>query len=124
MRVGLGATAALALGTCLATGALADETSNATLFGSMTAVSQDMLNRAGQDANNFLMTHGDYTQKRYFPNRQINTMNVRHLHPAWVFQTEVKETLETAPIIVNGVMYVTTAFDHVYALDARTGAEI
>jgi len=124
MRVGLGATAALALGTCLATGALADETSNATLFGSMTAVSQDMLNRAGQDANNFLMTHGDYTQKRYFPNRQINTMNVRHLHPAWIFQTEVKETLETAPIIVNGVMYVTTAFDHVYALDARTGAEI
>jgi alcohol dehydrogenase (cytochrome c) len=124
MRVGLGATAALAFGTCLATGALADETSNATLFGSMTAVSQDMLNRAGQDANNFLMTHGDYTQKRYFPNRQINTMNVRHLHPAWIFQTEVKETLETAPIIVNGVMYVTTAFDHVYALDARTGAEI
>jgi PQQ-dependent dehydrogenase (methanol/ethanol family) len=124
MRVGLGATAALALGTCLATGALADETSNATLFGNMTAVSQDMLNRAGQDANNFLMTHGDYTQKRYFPNRQINTMNVRHLHPAWIFQTEVKETLETAPIIVNGVMYVTTAFDHVYALDARTGAEI
>lgn len=108
----------------LAATARADEVKSATLYANMTTVSQEMLNRAGEDANNFLMTHGDYTQKRYFPNRQINTMNVRHLHVAWIFQTEVKETQETAPIVVNGVMYVTTAFDHVYALDARTGLEL
>jgi glucose dehydrogenase len=41
-----------------------------------------------------------------------------------MFQTEVKESLETTPIVVNGIMYVTTAFDHVYALDARTGEQI
>ncbi len=121
---GVALAALLAFGTILGTSARADEVNRATLYGDMTTVSQDMLNRAGQDANNFLMTHGDYTQKRYFPNRQINTMNVRHLHPAWIFQTEVKETQETAPIVVDGVMYVTTAFDHVYALDARTGAEL
>ena len=49
---------------------------------------------------------------------------MRHLHPAWIFSTEVKELLETSPIIVNGVMYVTTSYSHVYALDAKTGAEI
>ena len=38
--------------------------------------------------------------------------------------TEVKELLETSPIVVNGVMYVTTSFSHVYALDAKTGVEI
>ena len=32
--------------------------------------------------------------------------------------------METTPIVVNGVMYVTTAFNHVYALDARTGEEL
>ena len=32
--------------------------------------------------------------------------------------------METTPIVVNGVMYVTTSFDHVYALDARTGKEM
>lgn len=122
MTGGVALATLLALGSTL--GARADEVNRATLYGDMTSVSQDMLNRAGQDANNFLMTHGDYTQKRYFPNRQINTMNVRHLHPAWIFQTEIKETQETAPIVVDGVMYVTTAFDHVYALDARTGAEL
>ena len=32
--------------------------------------------------------------------------------------------METSPIIANGVMYVSTAFDHVYALDAKTGQQI
>ena len=44
--------------------------------------------------------------------------------PAWIFQTEVRESLETSPIVVNGVMFVTTSFNHVYALDARTGEEL
>jgi alcohol dehydrogenase (cytochrome c) len=87
-------------------------------------VTQDMLNRAGADATNFLHTNGDYGQSRYYPNQQINPSNVGHLHPAWIFQTNVKESLETTPIVVNGVMFVTTSFSQVYALDARTGAEI
>ena len=31
--------------------------------------------------------------------------------------------METTPIVVNGIMYVTTSFNHVYALDARTGEQ-
>ena len=57
------------------------------------------------------------------PGKQINTSNVGKLHPAWIFQTEVKESLETTPIVVNGVMYVTTSFNHVYAINAKTGEE-
>jgi len=102
----------------------ADEIKNATKFGNMNTVTQDLLNRAGGDGNNFLHTNGDYSQSRFFPNKQINVSNVSKLRPAWVFQTEVKDTMETSPIVVNGVMYVTTAFDHVYALDARTGEEL
>ena len=88
-----------------------------------TPVSQDQLNAAAGDDNNFLHTNGNYDQTRYFPGKQINTSNVGKLHPAWIFQTEVKESLETTPIVVNGVMYVTTSFDHVYALNAKTGEE-
>jgi len=86
-------------------------------------VSQEQLNAAAGDANNFLHTNGNYDQTRYFPGKQINTSNVGKLHPAWIFQTEVKESLETTPIVVNGVMYVTTSFDHVYAINAKTGEE-
>ena len=53
----------------------AEEVKAATLYGNMTAVTQDMLNRAGGDANNFLHTNGNYEQTRYYPARQIETGN-------------------------------------------------
>lgn len=102
----------------------AEEVKGATKYGDMRTVTQRMLNAAAGDGNNFLHTNHNYKQTRFYPNAQINTSNVHRLRPAWIFQTEVKETMETTPIVVNGVMYVTTAFNHVYALDARTGEEL
>ena len=90
----------------------------------ITPVSQQQLDNAAKDSSNFLATNGNYEQTRFYPNDQINRNNVAHLHPAWIFTTEVKELLETSPIIVNGVMYVTTSFSHVYAVDAKTGQQI
>ena len=113
---------ALVLSAGLATAA--EETGSSTLYGDLLSVTQDMLNRADGDGNNFLHTNANYSQTRYYPSRQINTDNVKKLRPAWVFQTEVVDSLETSPIVVNGVMYITTAFNHVYALDARTGQQI
>jgi PQQ-dependent dehydrogenase (methanol/ethanol family) len=102
----------------------AGEVGSGTLFGDMSTVTQDMLDRAAGDGNNFLLTNGNYSQTRYHPARQINISTVGNLRPAWIFQTEVVETMETSPIVVNGIMYVTTAFDHIYALDAKTGQQI
>jgi len=102
----------------------AQEVDNGTLYGNMQTVSQDMLSRAASDANNFLHTNGNYAQTRYHPSSQINTGNVSNLRPAWIFQTEISESMETSPIVVNGIMYVTTAFNHVYALNAATGSQI
>jgi PQQ-dependent dehydrogenase (methanol/ethanol family) len=107
-----------------AAAAQSQEVAGGTKYGDMSTVTQDMLTRAGGDGNNFLHTNGNYEQTRYYPNSQINTGNVNKLRPAWIFQTEVTETLETTPIVVNGIMYVTTAFNHVYALNAATGEQI
>ncbi len=87
-------------------------------------VSQPMLNNAASDSKNFLATNGNYGQTRFHPANQITTKNVKDLHVAWIFQTDVRESMETSPIVVNGVMYVTTSFDHVYALNAQTGEQI
>jgi PQQ-dependent dehydrogenase (methanol/ethanol family) len=65
----------------------------------------------------------NYAQTRYYPAAQINSGNVAKLRPAFTFQTEVLESMETAPIVVDGVMYITTSYNHVYALDAVTGKE-
>ncbi len=90
----------------------------------MTTVTQDMHDHAANDGSNFLQTNGNYWQTRFHPARQITAGNVHQLHPAWIFQTDILDTMETSPIVVNGVMFVTTAFDHVYALDAKTGEQI
>ena len=95
-----------------------------TLYGNMSTVTQDMLSRAAGDANNFLHTNGNYSQTRYYPASQINTSNVKNLRPAWIFQTEIVESQETTPIVVDGTMYITTSFNHVYALNAATGEQI
>ena len=102
----------------------AGEVEGGTLYGDMQTVTQDMLDHAYGDANNFLHTNGNYDQTRYYPAQQINRSNVNRLKPAWVFKTEIVESMETTPIVVNGTMYVTTAFNHVYALNAETGEQL
>jgi len=87
-------------------------------------VTQAMLNNAAKDSKNFLATNGNYDQTRFHLAGEINTKNVKGLHVAWIFQTDIRESMETSPIVVDGVMYVTTSFDHVYALNAQTGEQI
>ena len=100
------------------------EVDGGALYGDMQTVTQDMLDHASGDANNFLHTNGNYDQTRYYPAHQINVHNIGDLKRAWTFETEVVESMETTPIVVNGIMYVTTSFNHVYALNAATGQEI
>ncbi len=87
------------------------------------SVSQSRLDGATKDGANFLHSNMDYAQTRYYPAAQINTSNVAKLRPAFQFQTEVLESMETAPIVIDGIMYITTSYNHVYALDAATGKE-
>jgi glucose dehydrogenase len=87
------------------------------------SVSQSALNAAGGNANAWLHSNGSYEQTRYAPSKQITKENVKGLRPAFVFQTQVLESMETAPIVVDGVMFLTTSYNHVHAIDATTGEE-
>jgi PQQ-dependent dehydrogenase (methanol/ethanol family) len=93
------------------------------MSGKLGAVTQSRLNGAASDKNNWLHPNGDYAQTRYYPGTQINNGNVSKLKPAFVFQTAVMESMETAPLIVDGVMFLTTSYNHVYAIDAVTGEQ-
>jgi alcohol dehydrogenase (cytochrome c) len=67
--------------------------------------------------------NGDYTGRRYTALDQITPENVRQLRAQWVFHSENSEELEVTPVVVGGVMYVTSAND-AFALDARTGRQL
>ena len=98
-------------------------TTGAPMSSSLAPVTQAMLDASEGDKNSWLQSNIDYANSRYFDGDQISTSNVAKLKPAFVFQTEVRESMETAPIVVNGVMFLTTSYDHVYAIDATTGKE-
>src|SRR6204780_1237106 len=59
---------------------------------------------------------------------QINPTNVSQLKPAWTFHTGVlgdpNMSMEMTPLVINGVMYITTGDDDVFALNPTTGAQI
>jgi alcohol dehydrogenase (cytochrome c) len=79
---------------------------------------QDLL--ASQPDANWLSYNGDYSGRRFSGLRQINKQNVDRLRAEWVFHSRNSDRLEVTPVVVNGLMLVTSAND-VFALDAQTG---
>jgi len=68
--------------------------------------------------------HGNLSGNRFSPLNQINTSNVERLAPRWMFSIpQTPRPLQVTPIVVDGVMYVTSV-NEAYALDARSGREI
>ncbi|HVY63330.1 MAG TPA: acido-empty-quinoprotein group A [Gammaproteobacteria bacterium] len=67
--------------------------------------------------------HGDYSGQRHSRLTQITPDNVRTLTLAWAFQTDAEDAIKATPILVDGILYVTTP-DNLWAIDARSGREI
>ncbi len=68
------------------------------------------------------LSHGrTYSEQRYSPLKQINGQNVTSLGLAWTTELDTNRGMEATPIVVDGTMYVTSAWSVVYALDAKTG---
>ncbi|MCW5979406.1 MAG: PQQ-dependent dehydrogenase, methanol/ethanol family [Bryobacteraceae bacterium] len=72
------------------------------------------------DPRNWLTYQGPYHARRHSLLDQINARNVRDLVPKWVFHVPGASRLESVPIVVDGVMYVSQP-NEAYALDGRTG---
>src|SRR5256712_6843531 len=67
---------------------------------------------------------GDYANHRHSPLTQITPQNVQRLTAQWAFQTDTLGKFEAAPLVLDGVIYVTGPLDTGWALDARTGRQI
>ncbi|HYM10104.1 MAG TPA: PQQ-dependent dehydrogenase, methanol/ethanol family [Bryobacterales bacterium] len=86
------------------------------------SINADRLNHAGQDAQNWLIYSRTYNAWRYSPLDQINRSNLKRLVPVWSFQTgDIEGGLQCTPLVADGVMYISTSWNRVYALDAATG---
>ena len=71
------------------------------------------------------LTHGrTYSEQRFSPLAAINPDTVAQLGLAWSYELKTNRGAEATPLIVDGVMYVTSAWSVVHAIDAKNGTEL
>ncbi len=84
-------------------------------------VSDEILLNADKDPNNWLLYGRDYHSTRFSPLDQINKGNVRNLVPKYIVSFGVVEGQDSQANAINGMIYVTTSFNRVLAVDGRNG---
>ena len=89
-------------------------------------VTYERLRNAARDTNNWLTYSGTYRSERFSALDQVNTDNVDDLKVIWAYQMQPainagNGLVETTPIVVDGIMYITEPPSTVTALDTRSG---
>jgi alcohol dehydrogenase (cytochrome c) len=80
----------------------------------------DTYRRVSSDAD-WPTYHGNFDANRFSPLDQITKANVARLAPRWTYSLGATARLQVTPVVVDGVMYVTSG-NECHALDAGTGA--
>jgi len=71
------------------------------------------------------LSHGrTYSEQRHAPLSEINQENISELGLSWSYDLGTSRGIEATPIVHDGVMYVTSTWNIVHALDAKTGQKI
>jgi glucose dehydrogenase len=72
---------------------------------------------------NWLSYNGDYTGRRFSSLSEITPADVTNLRAEWILHARDANELEVTPVVVDGIMFVTSTND-AFALDARTGPSV
>lgn len=88
------------------------------------AFSIQQLNQAPED--NWITNGGSLRNQRYSPLKEINSSNVHQLKGVWLTHLDGsgvanKYSAEAQPLEYNGVIYVPTGADDVFAVSVETG---
>lgn len=92
--------------------------------GNASAAETDSMAKAGSAHAAWLTYGGTYDEQRHSRLAAINTSNVNRLGVAWTYELSTGRGVEATPIVADGVMYVTSAWSVLHALDAKTGREL
>ena len=81
--------------------------------------------RAADNEPENWMTYGrTYREQRFSSLTKINDQNIKQLGVAWYFDLDTRRGQEATPLVIDGVMYFTSAWSKVFALDAATGKKL
>ncbi|MBZ5643818.1 MAG: PQQ-dependent dehydrogenase, methanol/ethanol family [Acidobacteriia bacterium] len=76
---------------------------------------------ADREPGNWLSHGRTYNEQRFSPLKVINDKNVTRMGLAWHYDLDTRRGQEATPLVVDGVMYFSTAWSKVVALQAATG---
>lgn len=82
---------------------------------------QESAGTKGDDGSSWLLYGRTYKAWRFSSLTQIDQGNVKNLRVAWKLDTGLFDAFKASPVVVDGVMYVSTPWNQVYALNAATG---
>jgi quinohemoprotein ethanol dehydrogenase len=88
------------------------------------AVDANRVLNANEQPGNWMTYGRTYDEQRFSPLKQVNDGNVRNLGLAWYFDLDTHRGQEATPLVIDGVMYFTTAWSKVFALNASTGEKL
>ena len=84
-------------------------------------VTQSQLADGLSDTKNWLLYGGDYKNHRHSPITDLNPDTVKNLEVAWAFPTGTLGQFEVSPTIYDGIMYVSSSYNRLFALNPETG---
>ncbi|TDJ38658.1 MAG: PQQ-dependent dehydrogenase, methanol/ethanol family [Gammaproteobacteria bacterium] len=85
-------------------------------------VTRAMLEEPFAEDSRWLHYGGTYKNFRHSPLEQLSPANVSKLQVAWAFGTGTVGQFEVSPILYDGVLFITSSYNRLFALDAKTGA--
>jgi quinohemoprotein ethanol dehydrogenase len=88
------------------------------------AVDAERIVNADKEPGNWMSYGRTYSEERFSPLKQINDQNVTKLGLAWYLDLDTRRGQEATPLVIDGVMYFTSAWSKVFALNAATGEKI
>jgi len=94
------------------------------LLANPAAVTQERLLKGTSDTADWATYGGSYNEQRFSPLKQVDTSSVSQLGLAWYADYDTNLDVHGTPLYVDGVLYASTPWDHVYAFDAKTGKQL
>lgn len=80
--------------------------------------------RADQEPGNWFTGGRTFSEQRFSPLAQIHQNNVGALGFAWEYDLRTTGPLEASPVVIDGVLYTSSTWGRVHAMDAATGEEL
>lgn len=119
------AAAVLATAVMLASSSAVSQTVSADKIKAATgAVNKAAIIANAADTKDWLNYGLDYAETRFSKLTEVNTATVRELGLAWHYDLNSRRGVEATPLVVDGIMYVTSSWSIVHAIDVRAGEEI